>query len=66
METIDGDKIISCVTENELQFEAQRIIGRQLTEDEMFYAQKCIGWGLGTGCDIVFRAAIEESLRLAE
>lgn len=59
------DKIIFSVTENELQFEAERIIGRSLTDDELAYACKGIEWGLGTGIEIVFNSAIRQSVILA-
>lgn len=59
------NKIIFSVTEDELQFEAERIIGRRLTEDELAYACKGIEWGLGTGIEIVFAAAIKQSAILA-
>ena len=59
------DKIIFSATENELQFEAERIIGRRLSEDELAYACKGIEWGLGTGIEIVFAAAIKQSVILA-
>jgi hypothetical protein len=59
------DKIIFSVTEDELQFEAERIIGRRLTDDELAYASKGIEWGLGTGIGIVFDTAIKQSVILA-
>lgn len=59
------DRVIFSVTEDELQFEAERIIGRRLTDDELAYACDGIEWGLGTGIEIVFAAAIKQSVILA-
>jgi len=60
-----NDRVIFSVTEDELQFEAERIIGRRLSDDELAYACKGIEWGIGTGIEIVFAAAIKQSVILA-
>lgn len=65
MNSEGNDRIIFSVTEDELQFEAERIIGRRLTDDELAYACKGIEWGLGTGIGIVFDTAIKQSVILA-
>ena len=65
MKSEANDRVIFSVTEDELQFEAERIIGRRLSDDELAYACKGIEWGIGTGIEIVFAAAIKQSVILA-
>lgn len=60
------DEIIYSVTIGEIQFEAKRYIGRELTEDEIYYATKGIDWGLSTDIEIVFQTAIEDSVVLSK
>lgn len=55
-------KVIFDVTEEEVQFEALRYLGRRLTESELDLASKSMYDGLATTIDIVFRAAILNSV----
>lgn len=56
--------VMYCIHELDVQIEAEEIIGRKLTEEELYQVQKGIEWGLGTSIDIVYRAAIEEATGL--
>ncbi len=60
------DEIIYSVTIGDIQFEAKRYIGRELTEDEIYYATKGIDWGLSTDIGIVFQTAIEDAVELSK
>ncbi len=61
---LKNDEIIYSVTIGEIQFEAKRYIGRELTEEEIYYATKGIDCGLSTDIETVFRTAIEVSVEL--
>jgi hypothetical protein len=54
--------IIFAVTEDDLQKEAEKIIGRKLTEGELHTAKKGIESGLSFDIDTVFKTAIEEAV----
>lgn len=40
------DRILFCITEEELQFEAKQILGRRLNEEEIIIAQKGLDYGV--------------------
>jgi hypothetical protein len=48
------NEIIFAVTKEDLQFEAKRKIGRELTDEEIDIARKGLNWGLLTGIDFVY------------
>ena len=60
----DNEKIVFAVTVGDIQQESIRLIGRELTDDELHIATKGIDWGLSTDIYTVFRAAIEEAVDL--
>lgn len=62
MDNALSDKILFSVTEEELQQEAERLIGRKLTEDELRIAGKCVGCGLSSCVFITFKVAIDEAV----
>ena len=57
-------KVIYCIHELDVQLEAERIIGRKLTVEELEEVESGIEWGIGTGLDIIYRTAIEEATGL--
>ena len=57
----DYGKVIYCIHEIDVQLEAQRLIGRKLTEEELLHTQKCLQMGLGTSIGLVYRAAIQNA-----
>ena len=57
------EKIIFSVTVGELQQEAVRRIGRNLTEEELYKASKGVESGLSFGIETVFKTVIEESIK---
>ena len=45
-----------------VQLEAERMVNRRLTDDELYSVKKGIEWGLTTCIDIVFETAITEAV----
>ena len=64
MEQIAEQELLFYVSREWLQQEAKRMINRELTNVEIATAKKCIDFGLSTGIDTVFRAAIQEAVRV--
>jgi hypothetical protein len=56
------DRILFCITEEELQFEAKQILGRRLNEEEIIIAQKGLDYGIMTSIDVVYRTILEEMI----
>ena len=56
------DRILFCITEEELPFEAQQILGRRLNEEEIIIAQKGLDYGIMTSIDVVYRTILEEMI----
>lgn len=49
-----------------VQEEALRIVGRELSDDELFSVKKGLAWGLLFDIDTVFRAAIENAIEMSK
>jgi type VI protein secretion system component VasF len=64
MSNTPDSEIIFSVTTEELQDEAVRRIGRELTDDELYCAKKGVESGFSTGFRIIFAAAIDESVKI--
>lgn len=47
----NSDRILFCITEEELQSEAKQILGRRLNEEEIIIAQKGLDYGIMTSID---------------
>lgn len=58
------DEILFSVTVEELQNEAVSRIGRKLTDEELYTAQKGIESGLSFGMETIFRAAIDDAVEI--
>ena len=56
------DRILFCITEEELQFEAKQILGRRLNEEEIIIAQKGLDYGIMTSIDMVYRTILKEMI----
>lgn len=61
-----NDKILFSVTAEELQNEAVDRIGRKLTDEELYSAQKGIKLGLSFGIETIFRTAIDQAVKIWE
>ena len=56
------DRILFCITEEELQFEAKQILGRKLNEEEIIIAQKGLDYGIMTSIETVYRTILKEMI----
>ena len=62
METKQKTKVIYPITIGDLQNDAIKRIGRELTDDELHIAKKCVESGLSCIMDITLKTAIEEAV----
>ena len=62
METQENMKVIYPITIMDLQNDAIKRIGRELNDEELYTAKKCIEWGLSSIVDITLKSAIEEAV----
>ena len=58
----NSDRILFCITEEELQSEAKQILGRRLNEEEIIIAQKGLDYGIMTSIDTVYRTIFKEMI----
>ncbi|MBF0976165.1 MAG: hypothetical protein HXK55_01935 [Bacteroidetes bacterium] len=58
----NSDRILFCITEEELQSEAKQILGRRLNEEEIIIAQKGLDYGIMTSIDTVYRTILKEMI----
>ena len=56
------DEIIYLITMEDLQHDAVERIGRELSDDEVRIAKKCIEYGLSCVIGITLKTAIEEAI----
>ena len=59
-----NEKIIFSIMIEDLQQEAIRLIGRKLTENEIYNASKGVEAGLSFGLDNILRTAVEETTKV--
>ena len=62
MDLINKEELIFSITKDWIQKESNQLIGRNLTECELYTVKKCIEWGLLTDIDTVFKTAIHEAI----
>jgi len=62
METKQKTEVIYPIMIGDLQNDAIKRIGRELTDDELHIAKKCVESGLSCVMDITLKAAIEEAI----
>ena len=55
-------KVLYPITVDDLQNDAIKRIGRKLTDDELYTAEKCVELGLSSIMDITLKSAIEEAV----
>lgn len=63
IEANDYEAAVFTITVADVQLEALRLIGRELTDEELDIVKDCIDWGLLTDIDTVYEAAIDEVVR---
>ena len=59
---MENQENIFSISIEHVQLEAERIINRRLTDDELQKVKKSIEWGLLTDIDTVFDAAIKTAI----
>lgn len=59
-------EVVYLITSEDLQAEAEKLLGRKLTEEELYRAAKEAEYGLSEGSDIVFETAIRDAVREQE
>jgi len=64
MDLINKDELIFSITKDWIQKESIQLIGRNLTECELYTVKKCIEWGLLTDIDTIFKTAIREAIKI--
>lgn len=57
-----NNEVIYPITIGDLQNNAIKRIGRELTDDELYTARKCMESGLSFVMDVTLKAAIEEAV----
>jgi hypothetical protein len=57
------EEYIFSITTEWVQLEAERLVGRRLTDDELSSVKKGIEWGLLADIDIIFKTAIRTVTR---
>ncbi len=60
----DEGKSAFAITIGDIQQESIRLIRRRLNDEELETAIDQIDWGLSTGLDVVFKAAIDEAVEI--
>ncbi len=56
-------KTIFSITENDIQIEAKKLIGRKLSADEIQVAKKGLESGILTGIDIIYKTILLEMIK---
>lgn len=59
----DNDRLVYSITEEDLQFEAKRTLGRELDEYEILQAKKHLEFGIGEASGIMYNAIFTEMIK---
>lgn len=62
MKSSKSNEIIFAITKEDLQYEAIEILGRELTEEEIFTAKKYLEYGIGESIGIIYRTIFDEMI----
>jgi hypothetical protein len=54
------NEILYAITKEDVQLEAKRFLGRELSEDEILQAKDCIEWGIGESIDDIYSTIFNE------
>jgi len=63
MKAIKTDELLFCITKKTMQNEALEKIGRYLTEEELYIAEKGLEWGLMTDIDTVYNTILFDMIK---
>jgi hypothetical protein len=62
MHNSETDKAVYTIHESDIQHEAERVLGRKLTEEEMMEAVDALDWGIGESIGIIYHTIFTEIL----
>ncbi len=62
METFKKEDLVFAITVEDLQYEANEKIGRELTDDEIQIVKKGLEWGIGETIGITYQAIFSEMI----
>jgi len=54
------DNIVYAICEGDVQYEAQYVLGRELTEEEMLTAVDALSYGIGESIGIIYHTIFTE------
>ena len=63
---MNSEENIFEISVEQVQQEAEQLINRKLSYEELYIVKKCLEWGLLTGIENIFRTAILEATKKLE